>query len=126
METDEPMLRPALGAAAALLMLGCAPTQSAESVDNVRDCFRTVDVSGYSPVDEHRIKVTVSPQREYYLTIQQNVRDLDWAHAIALRSTTSFICTGNGLGVQVLGGDPVFPYPVTDIERVPVTAIEGS
>ncbi|MGD9815370.1 MAG: DUF6491 family protein [Hyphomonadaceae bacterium] len=120
------MLRSAFLAATALSLAACASTETASSGATERDCFRALDVSGYGVLDEHRIRVTVSPQREYYLTIRQNTRDLDWAHAIAIRSTTSFICVGNGLGVQLMGGDPPFPYPVTLIERAPVTAPAGS
>jgi len=120
------MLRSAFLAAAALSLAACASTETASSGAAERDCFRALDVNGYGVLDEHRIRVTVSPQREYYLTIRQNTRDLDWAHAIAIRSTTSFICVGNGLGVQLMGGDPPFPYPVTLIERAPVTAPAGS
>ena len=121
------MLRNLLLAAAALSLAACASTETASSGAAAdRDCFRAMDVSGYGVLDEHRIRVTIAPQREYYLTIRQNTRDLDWAHAIAIRSTTSFICVGNGLGVQLMGGDPPFPYPVTLIERAPVTAPAGS
>lgn len=117
-----------LAAASVLLALGaCAsPTQSADSESSSRDCFRTVDVRGYGVVDEHRIRARVSTTREYYMTIAQNTRDLDWNHAIALRSTTSFICVGNGLGVQVMGGDPAVPYQVTRIERAPDDTPAGS
>ncbi|HYD86563.1 MAG TPA: DUF6491 family protein [Vitreimonas sp.] len=117
-----------LAAAAALLALGAcasATTDTASSAEG-RDCFRTVDVRGYGVVDEHRIRARVSTSREYYLTIAQNTRDLDWNHAIAIRSTTSFICVGNGAGVQVLGGDPAIPYQVTRIERAPDDTPPGS
>lgn len=125
------MLRMTLLAAAAALSLGACTTSSqhadAGAPADSRDCFRTLDVSGYGVVDEHRIRAHVSPQREYYLTIAQNTRDLDWAHAISIRSTTSFICVGNGLGVQVMGGEPAMPYQVTAIERAPRdTAPAGS
>ena len=76
---------------------------------------------------QHRVRVHVSPSREYYLTINENVQNLDWNHAISIRSTMSFICTGNGLGVQVMGGDPPIPYQVINIERAPRdNAVEGS
>ncbi len=118
-----------LAAAGILLALGaCAsPAQNADSsVSSSRDCFRTVDVRGYGVVDEHRIRARVSTSREYYLTIAQNTRDLDWNHAIAIRSTTSFICVGNGLGVQVMGGEPAIPYQVTRIESAPDDTPAGS
>lgn len=120
------MLRNLLAAAAVLALGACAGTQASDSAAS-RDCFRALDVSSYGVVDDHRVRVTVSPQREYILTIPSNTRDLDWSHAIAIRSVTSFICVGNGAGVQLVGGDPPFPYQVTQIERVPPTnAVEGS
>lgn len=116
-----------LAAAAALLALGACASPSAETASaEDRDCFRTLDVRNYGVVDDHRIRARVSTTREYYLTIPQNTRDLDWNHAIAIRSTTSFICVGNGLGVQVLGGDPPIPYQVTRIERAPDDTPPGS
>jgi len=115
-------------AAAALLALGaCASTpQSADNAGSSRDCFRTLDVRSYGVVDEHRVRARVSTTREYYLTINQNTRDLDWNHAIAIRSNVSFICVGNGAGVQVLGGDPPVSYAVTRIERAPDDTPPGS
>lgn len=116
-----------LAAAAALLALGaCASTTTDTASTGERDCFRTVDVRGYGVVDEHRIRARVSTTREYYLTIAQNTRDLDWNHAIAIRSNTSFICVGNGAGVHVLGGEPSVPYQVTRIERAPDDTPAGS
>ncbi|MBC7767900.1 MAG: hypothetical protein H7124_03865 [Phycisphaerales bacterium] len=116
-----------LAAAAALLALGaCASTTETAGSGETRDCFRTLDVRGYGVVDESRIRARVSTTREYYLTIAQNTRDLDWNHAISIRSNTSFICVGNGLGVQVLGGDPPITYQVTRIERAPDETPPGS
>jgi hypothetical protein len=124
------MLRTLLVASALSALAACAGTQGAQSegaAAATRDCFRTMDVSGYGVVDEHRVRVHISPQREYYLTINANTRDLDWTHAISIRSMTSFICVGDGAGVQLMGGDPPFPYQVTRIERAPTTnAVEGS
>lgn len=114
-------------AAAALALAGCAATQTGAETAASRDCFRTLDVGGYGVVDEHTVRVHISPQREYYLTINANTRDLDWTHAISIRSNTSFICVGNGAGVQLMGGDPPFPYQVVRIERAPTdNAVEGS
>ncbi|WP_395645753.1 DUF6491 family protein [Terricaulis sp.] len=124
------MLRMTLLAAAAALSLGaCASTETADngsSGGGNRDCFRSLDVSGYGVIDESHIRVSVGANRHYSLGIRQNTRDLDWTHAIAIRSTTSFICTGNGLGVQLVGGDPALTYPVTSIERLPDPPVTGS
>lgn len=124
------MLRSFAAAIAVLALGACASAQGAGGAESQtrgeRDCFRSLDVSGYGVVDQSRVRVRVSPQREYILTIRQNTRDLDWTHAIAIRSTTSFICVGNGAGVDLLGGDPPLTYPVIQIERAPQTAPEGS
>jgi hypothetical protein len=102
------------------LASACTTTAGAPQADTAaRDCFRTLDVSGYGVVDDRRIRVHVSPQREYILTIGQTVRNLDWTHAISIRSVSSFVCVGNGLGVQLLGGDPPLTYSVVQVERAP-------
>jgi hypothetical protein len=53
------------------------------------------------------------------LTTTWNARDLDWTRAIAIRSATGRICVGNGLGVELIGGDPQRTYPVTQVSRAP-------
>lgn len=117
-----------LAAVAAVAVSACAGAQTAEGgTSEHRDCFRTLDVRTYGVVDEHRVRVHVSPAREYYLTINEDVQSLDWNHAISIRSTLSFICTGNGANVQVMGGEPPIPYQVIRIERAPRdTSVEGS
>lgn len=108
----------ALAALAALSACASATADSASSArGGDRDCFRSVDVRGYSVVDDHRVQLRVSPSREYILTIPQQSRDLDWTHAISVRSASSFICVGDPSGVQLMGGDPPFPFQVTHIER---------
>ena len=97
--------------AAVLALSACASanTQTASSAGADRDCFRSVDVRGYSVVDDHRVQLRVSPAREYILTLPQQTRDLDWTHAISVRSASSFICVGDPSGVQLMGGDPPMP-----------------
>ena len=114
--------------ASALALAACASSTAAPSASasNDRDCFRALDVRGYSVVDDHRVQLRVSPSREYILTIPQQTRDLDWTHAIAVRSVSSFICVGDPSGVQLMGGDPPFPFQVTHIERAPTEAVQGS
>ena len=122
------MLRSSILAAIAAVALGaCANTQTAESSAAAsRDCFRPLDVRGYGVIDDHTVRVHVSPAREYHLSINALTRDLDWNHAITIRSTMSFVCVGNGAGVQLMGGDPPFPYEVVRIERAPSDAPTGS
>lgn len=123
------MLRTITLIAAALTLAACATaatSTASNSSGRDRDCFRALDVKGYGIVDEHRVRLRVSPQRQYILTIPQNTRDLDYERNISVRSVTSFICVGDPSGVQLMGGDPPFPYQVTAIERAPVETAEGS
>ncbi len=116
--------------AAAVALGACASTESTSAsaaTGESRDCFRALDVRGYSVIDEHTVGVRISPARRYALTIPSNSRDLDWTHSISIRSVTSFICVGQPSGVSLYGGDPPFPHQVTAIERLPVeTADQGS
>lgn len=122
------MLR-ALAIAAAVGLSACAtPTSDEASAPEGRDCFNADSVNGFSYVDEHHVTVSVGASRKYSLTTLFNARDLDWTQAIALRSSTNWICTGNGLGVEIIGGEPRRTYPIRGIERLPDEAppIEGS
>ncbi len=122
------MLRFAL-LATALTLGACAAsgTSTASNTGSDRDCFRALDVRGYSVVDDHRVKLRISPAREYILSIPQNSRELDWTRAISVRSASNFICVGDPSGVQLMGGDPPTPFMVTNIERAPTTvADQGS
>ena len=114
--------------AATLALIACAsPTgASTASASSDRDCFRAVDVSSYGVLDDHRVRLHVSPSREYVLTIAQQTRDLDWSHAISVRSVSSFICVGDPSGVRLMGGDPPFPYQVTSVDRLPTETAQGS
>lgn len=120
------MVRAAFLAAAAFAVTACASPGAQEAAD--RDCFHADMVSGYSYLDENHISVSVGANRRYVLTTMFNARDLDWTHAIALRSTTHLICTGNGLGVEIIGGEPHRRYPISAIERAPDEGpvVEGS
>ena len=116
------MLRTAL-IASAFALAACA-TETVDTAANTpapdRDCFNADLVSGYSYVDEHHIAVNVGANRRYILSTGFNARELDWTQAIAIRSTNSWICTGNGLGVEIIGGERfVQRYPVNGVERAP-------
>jgi hypothetical protein len=123
------MFRTSIIASLALLAACTTPTATEETATPPpgRDCFNASSVNGFSYVDEHHINVTVSANRRYQLTTMFNARDLDWTQAIAIRSTSSWICTGDGLGTELIGGDPRRTYPITSIERLPdEVAVEGS
>ncbi len=111
--------------AAALGLTACAsPTAgaTANTPGEGRDCFQTANVSGYNYIDQHHVRLTVGASRNYILTTTWNARDLDWTQAVALHSTSGWICTGNGLGVELSGGHPRRTYPITGIAREPEPA----
>jgi len=111
------MIRTILLAATALAIAGCAAqTEQAENASQ-RACFAADTANGFNYIDENHISLSAGPGRRYILTTMFNARDLDWTQAIAVRSTSGWICTGNGLGVEIIGGDPVRTYPVTYIAR---------
>lgn len=113
-------------AVAALLTAACATGPHDQPAAD-RDCFRSDDVRGYSVIDDTHIGLTVGHNRNYVLTTMWNARDLDWTQAIGIRSTTGWICTGNGLGVELIGGDPQRNFPIVSIERAAdEPAVEGS
>jgi hypothetical protein len=109
-------------------LAACASTDPAgDQTASSQDCFRSEHVSGYSVIDDHNIAVSIGASRRYTLTTNWNARDLDWTHAIAIRSATGRICTGNGLGVDLIGGDPQRTYPVSRVTRAPdENAVQGS
>ncbi|MEZ5957425.1 MAG: DUF6491 family protein [Hyphomonadaceae bacterium] len=109
-------------------LAACASTDAAHGQSaEARDCFNSDQVSGYNVIDNHNIGLSVGANRHYVLTTSWNARDLDWTHAIAIRSATGRICTGNGLGVELIGGDPRRTYPVNQIARAPDdTPVQGS
>ena len=110
-----------------LLALGaCATPTAGATPPSGRDCFAQSSVLGYSLIDQHNVKVHVGASRDYILTTNWNAYDLNWRETIALRSPTGWICTGNGLGVDVTGGSPVRTYPITGITRAPEPAPQGS
>ncbi len=76
----------------------------------MRDCFPTRAITGYGISGEHTAYLTVGT-RHYFLHINDSARDLDWDHNIRVRSLSTFICTGNGLGVSADGRLSADPAP---------------
>jgi hypothetical protein len=111
--------------AATLLLAACATGQTNAMAPSGRDCFPSSTVSGYSVIDAHNVSVRAGG-KSYILSTTWNAADLDWTQAIALHSTSGWICTGNGLGVEVSGGNPHRTYPITSITRAPEAAPQGS
>jgi hypothetical protein len=112
------MLRTSMLAFAALALGACTtPPETAQGAPPAdRDCFNADQINGYGVVDDRHVRVTVGVNRDYILTTMFNARDLDWTQRIAIRSTTGWICTGSGLGVEVIGGEPRRTYPISVID----------
>lgn len=108
--------------ALALLAAGCASDGATQTAAGDRDCFRSSQVRGYNVIDDSHVELRVGASDRYILTTGWNARDLNWDTRIALRSSTGSICTGNGLGVDIYGGEPRRRYTVTSIERAPEAA----
>lgn len=108
-------------AAAATGLAACTTADTASNAAaGERDCFRSESVNGYEIIDDHNIRVRVSTNRTYTLTTSWNASDLDWSNAIALRSNTGWICTGNVRGdVEITGGPLARTFPVDTITRDP-------
>ena len=109
-------------------LAACASAHGGQTgASAANDCFRSEDVRGFNIIDNTHIGFRVGANRSYVLTTMWNARDLDWTQAIAIRSSTGRICTGNGLGVELIGGEPRRTYPIVSIERAAGDeTIEGS
>jgi hypothetical protein len=125
------MWRIGLFASLALMLAACASADGEASADGAnaaaggRECFRSESVSGFSVVDRNTVEVRVGANRRYRLTTSWPTHDLDFSQRIAIRSATGQICTGSGLGVEIIGGDPQATYPIRSIARAPEPAPEA-
>ena len=112
--------------ASALLLAACASAgEQTAAVASDRECFRSEAVNSFNVIDRNTIEVRVGASRRYLLTTNWNTTGLDYSQRIALRSPTGQICTGNGLGVEIVGGDPVQNYPIQSIARAPEPEAQG-
>lgn len=96
---------------AALASSGCASAPAPTG----RDCFLNRQINGYAVIDNHHVRVSVGANRHYVLTTDWNAHDLEWTERIAIRSASDWICTGSGLGVDIIGGEPRRRYPISAI-----------
>jgi len=111
---------------AAVAGFAACSTAPADEHVGTQECFRASQVRGYSVLDRNRVAIRVGASDRYILTTAWNAYDLDWTHRIALRSATGRICTGNGLGVEIIGGEPRRTYPITSIDRAPDAPAQGA
>lgn len=122
-------MRTIFAAILALWTLAACATSETDAAQRAgaSDCFRSEQARGFSVIDNTHIRLSVGANRHYVLTTLWNARDLDWTQAIAIRSATGRICVGNGLGVELSGGEPHRTYPIVSIERAPEDeAAQGS
>ncbi|MGD9815371.1 MAG: DUF6491 family protein [Hyphomonadaceae bacterium] len=105
--------------AAAALAACASATEPPAQTAAAQDCFRTSQVHGFDVIDRNRVGLRVGANRQYVLTTMWNAYDLDWEQRIAIRTATGRVCVGNGLGVEIIGGDPRRTYPITSVERAP-------
>ena len=112
--------------ASALFLAACATAgEDTAGVTSNRECFRSESVSGFNVVDNNTIEVRVGASRRYLLTTSWPTHNLDFSQRIALRTSTGQICTGNGRGVDIIGGDPVTNYPIQSVARAPEPDAQG-
>jgi hypothetical protein len=119
------MSRISLFAAAAIALAGCASAGEQSAAGPDRDCFRSASVTGFNVIDRNTIQVNVGASRRYLLTTNWATANLDYSEHIAIRSTTGYVCTGNGLGVEIVGGEPVTSYPIQSVARAPEPSAQG-
>ena len=112
---------------ATLALAACAAQSPSDPSLAGRDCFNANTARGFEMIDQNNIRVRVGANRHYILTTTWNARDLDWTQTIGLRSTSGWVCTGPGLGVDVIGGRPRRTFPISSITRQPdEPAVEGN
>ena len=120
-------------AALAFLPLGACTTMAPNTAQTATagpapnsNCFRSSQVSGYTLIDDHNVGIRVGANHNYILTTTWDTHQLNWTLNIALRSDSGWICTGNGLGVEIIGGRPPMTYPVSAITNAPPTQPQAS
>ncbi len=119
------MLKTLTLAASMLALASFANAQPAPAPTRGSDCFLSTHYLTYSYIDAHHISIHYGPSRDYLLTTDWDARDLRWVEALAVRSRGSdWICTGNGLGVEIIGGHMRQTYPVSSITRMPPPAAQ--
>jgi hypothetical protein len=107
---------------ASVLLLAACVSAGEVGAASGPDCFRSASVSGFNVIDRTTIEVRVGASRRYLLTTNWPTSNLNFSEHIVLRSATGRICTGNGLGVEIAGGEPVTQYPIQAIARAPAPA----
>jgi hypothetical protein len=99
--------------------LDAAADEPAKAPDKA--CFYTSQIDGWNYLDDHTVRLSVGPSRQFDVTIMGTAPWLASHEDIGIRSDpTNLICTGNGLGVEVFQGGPFRQrWAVTQIALVP-------
>ncbi|HYD72477.1 MAG TPA: DUF6491 family protein [Candidatus Binatia bacterium] len=94
--------------------------QASAATSDGDDCFRAFNVRRYAVIDDHTVRVRVSPRRSYTLTTSENAADLDWGRNLSLSSDTGWVCVGDVRGaVYITGGDMGNRYGIDTVVRDP-------
>lgn len=94
--------------------------QAATTSDEGRDCFRAIHARRYAVLDDHSVRVRISPRRTYTLVTSENAADLDTHRGLAMSSDTGWVCTGDVRGaVYITGGDMGNRYGIDAVTRDP-------
>lgn len=97
---------------AALALAGCTGNARSVRADaTARECFSASSVSGFTPVDDTTVRLQVGVRETWELNLLSYCPDIDWSHAIALRTFagSSWICTSDAMGVEVVVLDRTVP-----------------
>ena len=114
------MVRSIILAAAAAFTLGACATQAASTETPRGDCFRAESINGFSPVDDHNVKISVGANREYILTSLSRLTGLNFEQELAVESHSGWICTGNGLDLRLHTRGPFHQtFAITNVARAP-------
>jgi hypothetical protein len=113
------MLRHTIIALAAFACAGAAAAQT-PAPEPARDCFRNEDIVGWGLLDDHAVRVRINSSRSYAIRTHMNVRRVRWEQSIALTTRSGWICTGDGLGVELhTGGETPRTWIVDSVTRLP-------
>jgi len=103
-----------------------SPSATPVAANSGSDCFFARSVHRYSILDDHHVRLHINPANEYVATTDLDTRRLDWSHALSIRPFDRQLCVGRQVGVELFGGEPAQGYAVTEIQRLPHDAPEGS
>lgn len=122
------MIRTMLLVGAALLTASCAATAEQTAAAGARDCFNAASVTGFGVIDARTVRIDVGARRQYAMTLMNDARELNYNERLGVETNQNWICTGNGLGVEVHSLDSNIPrsWPVTAIARLPDDVPRGA